>query len=204
MKKDGARRTGSMGTTDAERKAGLEHISYEFRMLVGAISIEGFDGRLATIVETPLAAEALANGVVALRALHARNLAEFLLRRADDADYLSAADYFPDFKVLDRQAVGRVLDRASGEAAHLSKSRVADDEHHAGTKSKAWPLSQFFPLLQHALAFVDRLLASGRLDWNPVLRLQLIEAQGACRLLLGAANAASLSMATGMAGPVRR
>lgn len=192
-----------MSRTESELREGLEHVSYELRMLIGALSVVGFSGPLQAIVDTPLTTMALRNGIVELRALHARNIAEFLLKKANDSEYLSAADYFDDFWLADRAAVGRVLDRASGEIAHLSTSRVTDGDHFAGAKSKAWPLAEYFPLLTHANSFVERLLLSDKLAWNPDLRSKFQEVLAGIRSLL-AVTTPYQSVATGMGGPVGR
>jgi hypothetical protein len=137
----------------------LHHVYYEMHML--AVS------RLVGLHVTPeTAAPFASNLIVEIRALHARNVAEFLLGSNKLPNSLAAAHYLPTFSInpTDAAEIEKVRKRANKEIAHITTERISDDEHKSGAQSKAWKPESFVPLFEAAVTFLDGLLKANWLD----------------------------------------
>ena len=136
----------------------------------------------------------LANATVELRALHARNVCEFLQPHKPKSNFVVAQHYLPRFAVNDASLM-RVWSLASRYLAHITADRVTDHEHAAGEKSKAWELAELAPILRAALEFVDGLLVSNWLREEDNRRAAFQEARtGLAELLAAIPHGDPLSM----------
>jgi hypothetical protein len=141
----------------------LEHVHYEIDMLTWGLLVDSVGVKLLDGVQMPQeASEAcVSNALIELRALHGRNLAEFLTSRRSGRHAVVARDYLPDFK-LDK-AHNRKLDhlwvRAGREVAHITTERVTDAEQAQGDKDKRWQPSMFVTLLQVLSEFLLKILS---------------------------------------------
>jgi hypothetical protein len=143
----------------------LEHAYYEIKWLVDVYLIGSLGSQMKSAPQAPVAllGGVLGNGFVELRALHARNVVEFLGSYRKDC--ISAAQYVTGFALREevRAALGKLWQQASEQVSHLGSSRVTDAEHKTGTRSKAWPDDRYALLLREAERFVVRLLQTDRL-----------------------------------------
>ena len=180
--------------TPAELVRALEYVAYEIRMLVGALSLAALRADVRAIAAPELAALALSNATVELRALHARNVCEFLQPHKPKSNFVVAQHYLPRFAVNDASLM-RVWSLASRYLAHITADRVTDHEHAAGEKSKAWELAELAPILRAALEFVDGLLVSNWLREEDNRRAAFQEARtGLAELLAAIPHGDPLSM----------
>jgi hypothetical protein len=147
-----------MGEDDLAR--GLHHVAYEMLMLAGALDLVEWHTLVAPEESQALVEFAAPNGLVELRALHARNIAEFLLNKGKRKDYLTVDQYFRKFEVPEKDAIKRLHKKACDQVAHLTKNRVTDEEQATGSKDKRWPLPAFAPLFRGALLFHEKLFES--------------------------------------------
>jgi hypothetical protein len=136
----------------------LEHVLYEMSTFAGAIAIQSGEFNLGVYVSPEHGRAAVQNMLVEVRALHARNLAEFFT----PSSYVQATDFLPSFGLPegDMKAIKAIYGRASREVAHLTFARVSEAEHKSGAKSKSWPPEGFSPLLRACKRFGQELLCS--------------------------------------------
>jgi len=153
--------TSPLPLSDSEK---LHHIGYESKMLVEVLKIgtpeQGIE--LQTDKGTfGLPKEFLLNIFIEQRALHARNVIEFLTRDND----IKMQDFFdirPSQEVL--RALDTLFDRVSAQLLHMTNQRVADVLlGPVGPIGKLWHESEFHPLLGEIQRFVARVLAKPNL-----------------------------------------
>jgi len=143
----------------SELVRGVHHMTYEVASFVGALLLKLEAKEAPGDIQGRFAAHAAKNGPIELRVLHARNLLELLLHNPTTGEY-RAKEYFNDWTPPERPALQALLKRACEQLAHLSKSRVTDEEHASGVDDKSWSLATFAPLMRATRTFVQRLLVS--------------------------------------------
>lgn len=149
----------SHGYPDARLVVWLEHVVYEFSALLQALRPLPLTGTSPT--ELQAVASAFKNCFVEVRALHARNVIEFLTgRRHGQKGDLNAEDYLEHFRVSDEVALRNVYGQACAQVVHVTTGRVTDAEHAAGEGRKDWPPEHFVPVLAETLRFIQALLES--------------------------------------------
>jgi hypothetical protein len=139
---------------------GVFHIGYEITSFVGALLLSSNFELNPADIPAAFRGQAIRNGAIELRILHARNLLEFLLSSESRKTHYRADEYFPDWKVPDREALQKLKTRCCEHTFHLSKSRVTDEEHRSGLGDKSWPFRAFAPLVRATVAFAEKLLDS--------------------------------------------
>jgi hypothetical protein len=147
----------------------LEHVYYEAKGLHDAYVVTQLSGAFARANDAARngLAPILHNAGVELRALHARNLIEFLqCRRHKEANDLNARHYLPTFEVPaeKRQQFNALHAQASAQVSHLTTSRVTDAQQHAGAGSKSWRNDHVAALVSEVGRFIDALAES---EWLP-------------------------------------
>jgi hypothetical protein len=155
------RKVTSRGRTTLVRM--LEHIHYEMHMFTCGLLVETMAVKFQDVVTASpeMHTNFLTNASIELRALHARNLAEFALSHRSGRNSIVARDFLPRFspEKKDKAALKVIWARASREIAHITTERVTDVEQGNGA-DKSWPPPVFLPLLRALGSFTEGLLAT--------------------------------------------
>lgn len=135
----------------------LTHIGYEISMFTQAMLVVEVGPTLQPFVQLPPAdLQQLGNNMrIETLALHARNLAEFLLGYSGSGAVL-ARHYIEPYP-LDKRTRTKIQDtqkRAHVQIAHISAERIGAD--------KNWKLDYYYPVLDGAGDFAEKLLQT---DW---------------------------------------
>lgn len=150
----------------------LHHVAYDAAMFVFLIKL-GAPHEAVRIGRHVVSEQVLTNILVEQRAIHARNVIEFLRNVNEIHADQFIGNYKPDKTT--RKALKQLAKRASTEVLHMTSLRIADITGPIGPAgSKQWILSDFSPLLDEIKKLADALL--GQPDIKGLLNAPDLEA----------------------------
>jgi hypothetical protein len=162
-----------MDVTEEDLNNGLEHVLYEIRLLVGALSLARQRRMRLSLPPDAITPDLLSLAVraspIELPALHASHLLAFFAERSPGAGHLQATQYLSDYAIDGelRRRLDALRGRVEGQVAPLTTARVSGED--TGPHSYSFRPGEFLPLLECCRRFVAAVVESRWLESAPAM-----------------------------------